>query len=345
MIGKTLMRQIEFKIKFITPLLIHGAESRKADTIGLTGKALRGCWRFWFRAMVGGMVNNIPKDCLLGLENMIFGSSDENVGAKFRMRVEEITRREDIQAYLGFKYRQGRKEGQRAASAGYKEGLTYKVIITPRVMTELELKTLCEILLATIWLWGNLGGIGNRARKGFGSPVIELANNSNPFESLQLPVESAFSNVERIKSHLCNGLKQVWSIFKEWLQDNGCTVTGDMETNDVQPQEYFLLNSLKQVAVCTKPYYPRDEAIRAVHGDHNCDELGWVDIPSKNFRPSRYASPVFIRFHKVNNKELNREEFLPIFTWCKQQGVPASNCAVKYFKGINFDKDLLGENI
>lgn len=46
---------IQFKIRFITPLLIHGANSGEADSIGLTGtgKALRGCWRFWFRAMVG----------------------------------------------------------------------------------------------------------------------------------------------------------------------------------------------------------------------------------------------------------------------------------------------------
>ena len=40
---------IKFKIKFITPLLIHGENSRIADPLGLTGKALRGCWRFWFK--------------------------------------------------------------------------------------------------------------------------------------------------------------------------------------------------------------------------------------------------------------------------------------------------------
>ncbi len=54
-------RQIEFKIKFVTPLLIHGADSKKADETGLTGKALRGYCRFWFRAMVGGMIPNISK--------------------------------------------------------------------------------------------------------------------------------------------------------------------------------------------------------------------------------------------------------------------------------------------
>jgi CRISPR type III-B/RAMP module RAMP protein Cmr1 len=46
------VESIEFKIKFITPLFIHGANSREADSIGLTGKALRGCWRFWSRALV-----------------------------------------------------------------------------------------------------------------------------------------------------------------------------------------------------------------------------------------------------------------------------------------------------
>jgi hypothetical protein len=39
-------------IRFITPLLIHGANSGEADSIGLTGKALWGCWRLWLRALV-----------------------------------------------------------------------------------------------------------------------------------------------------------------------------------------------------------------------------------------------------------------------------------------------------
>jgi hypothetical protein len=39
-------------IRFITPLLIHGANSSEADSIGLTGKALGGGWRFWPRALV-----------------------------------------------------------------------------------------------------------------------------------------------------------------------------------------------------------------------------------------------------------------------------------------------------
>ncbi len=83
------MRQIEFKVKFITPLLIHGANSREADSIGLTGKALRGCWRFWFRALVGGMVNDIHKhkESLLEFENMIFGSSNEKVGLIFQKKI------------------------------------------------------------------------------------------------------------------------------------------------------------------------------------------------------------------------------------------------------------------
>lgn len=82
------MTPIEFKIKFITPLLIHGADPGKADTIGLTGKALRGCWRFWFRAMAGGLVPNISKEDLFKLESNVFGSANEKVGAKFRMVIE-----------------------------------------------------------------------------------------------------------------------------------------------------------------------------------------------------------------------------------------------------------------
>jgi CRISPR type III-B/RAMP module RAMP protein Cmr1 len=66
----------EFKIRFITPLLIDGANKYSADSAGLTGKALRGSWRFWFRAVIGGMLKDIKNEELLLLESKIFGSAD-----------------------------------------------------------------------------------------------------------------------------------------------------------------------------------------------------------------------------------------------------------------------------
>lgn len=184
------METINFNIRFITPLLIHGADSRTCDSIGLTGKALRGCWRFWFRALVGGMVRDIQKDHLhlLELENRIFGSSNEEIGAKFRIIITPIKNlmpRKDIDPGFpaSFKF------------SGFSEGSEFLINIIPRKnnMGNKEIK----VLLATIWLWANLGGIGQRARRGFGSSVIEILESSNPFKEYfagsPLPIKQHFN--------------------------------------------------------------------------------------------------------------------------------------------------------
>ncbi|MEW6088966.1 MAG: type III-B CRISPR module RAMP protein Cmr1 [bacterium] len=328
------LKVIEFKIKFITPLLIHGENSR-ADTIGLTGKALRGCWRFWFRALIGGLIDNIEPKKLLELESKIFGSADDKVGAKFRIYLQELGQREKIEAYVGFKYTEGRKRGEEAKSEGYKEGIEYKITIIPRKEEFPK-----EILLSAIWLWANLGGVGQRARRGFGSPAIELIDKiANPFktENLELHTKSEFQTSEEIKGHLTDGLKKVWQIFEQWIPNNsGHKITGDISKNDEPANaNYFILKSIKQIGVGNEVFSDLKEAIEAIHGNHNCDELGWVDL--HNNKPSkRMASPVLTRLYKVNSG------FIPIITWCNQNGVlPNCNsptgCVQLYLKKAKFD--------
>ena len=76
-----------FGIRFVTPLLIGGAEdNRYGDAIELTGKALRGCWRFWFRALAGGCLQDLNPSGVADLENRIFGSTESS---SFRLLVEK----------------------------------------------------------------------------------------------------------------------------------------------------------------------------------------------------------------------------------------------------------------
>ncbi|MFQ5901802.1 MAG: hypothetical protein ACE5IH_09635, partial [Thermodesulfobacteriota bacterium] len=70
----------------------------------------------------------------------------------------------------------------------------------------------------------------------------------------------------------------------------------------------------------------RDNAITAVHGSSSCNELGWGGKP-------RMASPVFIRFHTTSDLD-GKKKLLPIFTWCKQEGVTDHGCARNYLTKI-----------
>ncbi|MBS3920626.1 MAG: type III-B CRISPR module RAMP protein Cmr1 [Deltaproteobacteria bacterium] len=302
------MNPIQFNVKLITPLLMHGSNPRACDPIGLTGKALRGSWRFWFRAMIGGMVPDILKEGLLKHEGEVFGSSDEKIGAKFRMVIENISSNKDKAIYGGFKKkdRNGNVTNEDQTFAGYKEDSEFLIKILPRKNIDRG------VLLSTIWLWGNLGGIGQRTRRGFGSPVIKSVNNSDPFKQCRLCITPEFHGSVDIENHLKEGLSRCWEIFKAWL---GVTA-GDMATNPGPTDRgywnasFFTLNSLGQVAVGDNSF-PLNQAIEKIHGNHHCNLLG-------SFHP-RMASPVFTRLHKVDTG------FIPVVTWSKQSGI-SNNC-------------------
>lgn len=344
------MKKLEFNVKFITPLLIGGAESH-VDKNGLSGKALRGCWRFWFRAMVGGLMKEKSKENIIFLEDKVFGSSKNEIGAKFRLNMEKIDEHKPVDFNLGFETFDGRKNRMKEAKKyGFPEGSFYSISIIPRkTMFEPEI----NILFATIWLWGNIGAIGSRSRRGFGSPAIYLKDmKNNPFSfqnldktKISLPIkEPPFTDANELKDHLKNGLSSVWTVYKQWINANDINTVKENISELPAPMKasYFILQSLEQITVGNIGYLNGYDAITAVHGRSNCDELGWA-------KPGdRMASPVFFRFHEV--KRNGQIEYLPMFTWCNQD-VHDNNCARNYLTGISigqkkvFTENLVGKSI
>lgn len=317
------MNLLEFMIQFITPLLIHGADSGAPDSIVLTGKALRGCWRFWFRAMVGGMVKNISKEKLLELESMVFGSSDENVGAKFRVMVKPLC------------YEEGSfpiKFSRRTVSfKGFKEGCKFMVRILPRKNLKAEEQ---KVLLATIWLWANLGAIGQRARRGFGSPVVLAEGGDNPFQDLNLPVKQEFDKHSDLEEHLKKGLKNVWDVFNGWKEISSLPLNPSINASGSTPPtnpQFFIIQSFKQIAVANNGIGSNvNNALGTVHGKNSCHDMG-------SAIPRRMASPVFIRLHKING------EFYPVVTW---SGPKNNGCARDYiYNNCKCTKYLDGSNV
>lgn len=343
------MKEIEFNIKFITPLLIGGANPWQVDPAGLTGKALRGCWRFWFRGMVGGMIKNIKVEELKQLESLIFGSAgnkdskNQEIGAKFKMLIEGGNK--NIEDYeLGFT-RTFKCKGKgckkcnysgkiRPKSKGYPENTVYSVKLIPRNnMSEAEIK----VLIATIWLWGNLGAIGKRERRGFGSLILELKNETNPFSfdlneiNIDFPLKESFEYTEELEGHLQKGVSLVWKVYNQWIKEINFTTKKNL-INDIsstpapENSTFFILQSFEQIFVGNKSFIDID-AIDNFHGDSTCKGLGWAE------KKNRMASPVFIRMHKI--KKSSAENYLPVVTWCKQDKVnnkDPNNSALKYLK-------------
>jgi len=313
---------MQFKVRFITPLLIHGENPGGADQFSL-GKALRGCWRFWFRAMVGGIIENVKIEDLHKFEGQIFGSSDENIGASFRMLVEPGTNLSNSKTHIQFSQRN-------VPFRGFKEGCEFLIKILPCQNMKKNVKNE-EILVSTIWLWANLGAVGQRARRGFGSPVII---EDACFKKLDLPIREKFDNREQVETHLRKGLKTVWNKIKNWIktENSSLTLRNDIATNNVPSSaNYFILQSFKQIAIGNDSFGLND-ALQKVHGVGRCDDLGWAK------GQNRMASPVFLRLYEANSK------FYPVITWSKPKK-EHENCARKWLLEIGFKNYLSGNPI
>lgn len=346
-----------FCIKFITPLLIGGAEDNSSgDDIELTGKALRGCWRFWFRALVGGCLQDRKPSIIAGLENKVFGSTENS---SFRLLVEKVpetVRRIEQQPRLLH------KSGGAAAPFYHAitPGSTFRITIVPRHSLEAEEY---KVLLLTIWVWAYLGAVGNRARRGFGSPVLcESKNRDDAFKKLISeiansefalpPIKESFSGNAELANHLKPGLKAVCSRFSQYLanQPEKYASPGDIETN-TRPKDapFFILFGLNQISVGT-PFSTLDGpngALSKVHG-RDCPDLG------KSGYGGRWASPVFIRFH-IMRDGTGRDQYMPLMTWCHQKNISSgthdlqdqtkSHNLRQFLREAHFNKTLLGGDL
>lgn len=313
---------LQFQVKFITPLLIHGADGRSVDTVGLTGKALRGCWRFWCRAIIGGMRSNITPDKLYKLESQIFGSADENIGLKFRMLVEPVGDISSRKTTVPIQFSQRMVDFK-----GFQDGVQFNVKVIPnnRNIGEKEL----DVLLSSIWLWGNLGAIGQRSRRGFGSPVI-LEESGNIFTKHGLSIKSIFTSKGQLEGYFKEGLEQVWSKFSDCFKMYGGSIIQNPPPS--RTDHYFTLGSLRQIAVCNRNKGANvNQVLQEVHGRNSCLDLGHT-------QGGKLASPVFVRLHKVDNG------LYPVVTWSKPNRDPGS-CARKWLVDLGFTKYLSDESI
>lgn len=310
---------MEFNIKFISPLLIHGANTRELDSVELTGKALRGCWRFWFRAILGGIVDNISPQLLYEHESHVFGSADENIGAKFRLLVETISIGKPSPTQIAFSSR-------RVSFWGYPEGSEFRITVRPRKnMGNKEV----DVLLATIWMWANLGAIGQRARRGFGSPIM-VAKDPH-FEALRLPETGLFTKQQYLEDYLKAGLSSVGDIISDRLNLQAASIANNLPP--AHQDNYFRLRSLEQIAVSEHGQGSNiQEVLNKVHGkSSNNGELGGA------WGNRRLASPVFLRLHKVN------QDFYPVVTWSKLDDRGIARDWIK--KQVGCNKYLSGKSL
>lgn len=237
------MNWLKVRFRIVTPLFLAGANPNRAE---LRGTALKGALRFWYRAVDPEYRNHEP---------FLFGSADEKYSgqSKILMRLEpgnlrhSIWKREDAiiapvrengLSYLAFSLSGGRVKSDRAYLC---PGQSFDVyfLIRPR---EDGTKDLDESdrrrLLAALWFLGHVGGLGTRARRGFGTiAMTDWELNGTIWDELkELPIAHRVREREEWIQLFQKGLKKIF----EWFPPESRKV---VEHTVVDRQSSFLLAS------------------------------------------------------------------------------------------------------
>ncbi len=195
------------QLRIISPAFLGGAEAKDLDPAQpLRSASVKGLLRFWWRSMHGDWdINKLREE-----EGCIFGDTKQGQGLQVRVETKQ-KREQPIGAdpggsalgYTGYgpiEY-DPNQHGNRSKRKALDVGSAFEVTLLHKDKAALN-----EAVKA-LWLFGALGGIGSRSRRGWGSVSIAPVDGFNWPDNL--PCLNMAKNVAEFERLLDEGLKIV----------------------------------------------------------------------------------------------------------------------------------------
>lgn len=264
-------KTIALTLEALTPLFLSGADQEDAE---IRVPSLRGVMRYWFRAMMGGILGGNVQE-IRKYESKVWGETQQASQVSIRLTEARSTAMatEDLDQAI--------PRGSRTNLIG-RRYLLYSTLLhpgnkyqRPKYIKEgacftFEIgypQSLENLVLGTLWLVGNFGSLGTRARRGLGA--IRISNpTSQTWDGAALPWLAA--NPNEHASCLQAGLQKVKSAFMSYLQRSSSPCA------DLPEFPCFLPNCCR-ILVLNKPFISW------------CDALDWLGT-----RYARYRATVQI---------------------------------------------------
>jgi len=215
------MRKLEFRAETITPLVIAGADNRNPVLCaeGLRVPSLRGVMRWWFRAMMGGIVGCDASDryeALRAAETAVFGATERKSCFRLLSSSPTIARGSD-NAYLCMNDCRSRASGagkdyDKIKRSCLPPGTTVTLRMTA---TNRDSKSFC-LAMSSLWLLSTLGGVGGRNRRGFGSIALTPGGS---LQSMKLEFGFPEATLSEIASRLSSDLQTIHCLFAKSRQN------------------------------------------------------------------------------------------------------------------------------
>ncbi len=323
--------------KIVTPMFIGDAE-QKATTI--SPASIKGALRFWWRALNWGSIRQAYDSDVNALKQLhreegeLFGSAANNASqqARFLLQISDEygTAQPLPKPASGVKYLLGQ------GLYDHREGCLRDVIapstfivgcrLHPKI-TITQKKQLSDALLAL----GTLGGLGARARKGFGSLAIQHLVVTEQIQKIPTTIEelkslyqqwqqavgqppfTALSKLSRIDvslqgrapMDLLNKAGSELQLYRSYGNNNN--PTGKHKVGDQLAEQNFEDDhDLLLEATIRRPptNIPRRTVFGLPHNYFFSSQGSKVDFTLKEENRSRRASPLFIHVHEFINGQV-----------------------------------------
>ena len=327
-------KNLEARFRIVTPMFLGGAGQRGN---GLRPPSIKGALRFWWRAFYWQeCLRQAEGDIAGGLrllhqrEIELFGGASGASGTRqslFHLRAEiDLKSREEKvgrpfpgQAYLLGQGLFDHKKGVVRESIPPGKEFTVRL----RFKKHADRKHSKEVARA-LWLWGCLGGLGSRARRGWGSAAIlalpgsdleipqtcqdlketlrewmpDLSNDKPPFTAFSKKIRMDCSAVAGSASELLDTVGTELMMYRSW--GRGGQVHGQAAERKFQDDHD---NALLAAQGNCPPALPRRLVFGAPHNYFFSSSKLKLSVQPEQERRQRRASPLHIHIHRFPNGE------------------------------------------
>jgi len=192
------MRKVEIELMTVTPLFLGGSDPRSGQPPELRPPSFRGAMRYWYRAVLGGVVGDKNLQAVRQLETMVFGSTDVGSPISLRIRGNLKWSLHDILPH--------KNAGKR--NAFNPEQTFWLTMSASPACPDLVWTNACMALNLML----TLGGVGLRSRRGMGSLQVVQSSNlqlvpvfpkqeSEVEEFVEIVIRSAIRHIQALADY------------------------------------------------------------------------------------------------------------------------------------------------
>lgn len=238
------MQRLTATFRIVTPLFLTGFQGSNEWKPELRAASVKGTLRYWLRAI---------DPAFREYENCLYGSAGEGIHngqsrVLLRMETGELaTEKWNPKAYRTFShngqngvlylgYSLGMKlRGEQVSRYFFQPDQTFRLslIVRPLKKEEIPRDQLRKRLIASLWLLGHIGGLGYRARRGFGTVALTEWHVEGEWPELDdLPVAHQAKTWDEWVRRFSAGMRKLFEWFGGY---------GEAGHTVVSPQSRFYL--------------------------------------------------------------------------------------------------------